>query len=81
MVLSLEELQSSCGVSACTLIPQESPPSVIINKEKSRKSTTNDNRAYLQNKNIKESDSCIDLSRKIKTGIEEASPIPVNFSI
>jgi len=31
--------QSSCGVSACTLIPQESPPSVIINKEKSRKST------------------------------------------
>jgi len=25
--------QSSCGVSACTLIPQESPPSVIISKK------------------------------------------------
>jgi len=39
--------QSSCGVLACTLIPQESPPSIIINKEKSRKSTAKDNRANL----------------------------------
>jgi len=45
MVLSLEELQSSCGVSACTLIPQELPPAVKVNKQKLRRSTTNDNRA------------------------------------
>jgi len=44
--------QSSCGVSACTLIPQESPPSVIINKEKSRKSTAKDYRANLLKNNL-----------------------------
>ena len=39
--------QSSCGVSARTLIPQESPPAVKVNKQKLRKSTTNDNSAKI----------------------------------
>jgi len=44
--------QSSCGVSACTLIPQESPPAVTVNKEKSRKSTAKDYRANILENNL-----------------------------
>jgi len=40
------------GVSACTLIPQESPPEMKVNKQKLRKSTTNDNGAFVKKNDI-----------------------------